>query len=55
MLGEVMAVSSPDYPLGTPVWVKMTGFPAWPALVWSLTRCCRCTWPDIITSFEKGE
>ncbi|WIA29221.1 hypothetical protein OEZ86_011732 [Tetradesmus obliquus] len=55
VLAEVRAVRSRALPVGTAVWVKLAGYCAWPALVWSLELCAKVTWPDIITSYVPGK
>jgi hypothetical protein len=35
--------------------LQVTGYCAWPGLVWSLDLCARFTWPDVVTTYEKGK
>jgi hypothetical protein len=34
--------------------LQVTGYCAWPGLVWSLNLCARFTWPEVVTTYEKG-
>lgn len=33
---------------------QVTGYCAWPGLMWSLDLCARFSWPEVISTFEKG-
>jgi len=35
--------------------MQLTGYCAWPALMWSIDLCLRATWPDIVLTFTPGK